>query len=44
MKSEKCCNNCKWYAHFEGVCCNGDSENCADMIDEDSVCDGWELE
>lgn len=22
----KCCATCRWYAEFEGVCCNGDSE------------------
>ena len=24
------CDTCHWYAAFEGVCCNGDSEYCAD--------------
>ncbi len=36
------CNNCKWYAEFEGVCCNGDSEHVADFVDDESVCEVWE--
>lgn len=26
IKQEKCCGTCAWYAEFEGVCCNADSE------------------
>lgn len=25
-EEKKYCCTCKWYAEFEGVCCNGDSE------------------
>lgn len=38
----KCCATCRWYASFEGVCCNGDSLHCADFIDADKVCEEWE--
>lgn len=37
------CKSCKWYAEFEGVCCNGDSEHCADFIDADKSCGEWEI-
>lgn len=37
---EKLCCTCKWYA--DDVCCNGDSENCADFTEPDSFCEGWE--
>lgn len=39
---EKSYSNCKWYEHFNGVCCNGDSEYCADYVDNDHVCTEWE--
>ncbi len=26
------CKKCKWYAEFEGVCTNGDSPFCADIV------------
>ena len=38
----KTCSTCRWYAEFEGVCCNGDSPHCADFIDADKVCEEWE--
>ena len=38
-KRNKMCSNCRWYAEFEGVCCNGDSENRGDMLDENETCD-----
>lgn len=38
----KTCDNCKWYAEFEGVCCNGNSEHCADFVNEDEPCEEWE--
>ena len=38
----KLCLNCKWYAEYEGVCTNGESEYCADFTDDDSWCMGWE--
>lgn len=36
------CKNCKWYAEFEGVCCNGDSEHRADFTSEDFSCKKFE--
>lgn len=36
------CSTCKRYALFEGVCCNGESEYCADFRCLDDTCDKWE--
>lgn len=36
------CKTCRWYATFEGVCCNGDSEHRADFMDMESRCEEWE--
>ena len=36
------CSTCRWYAEFEGVCCNGDSEWRADFRDADQSCNYWE--
>ncbi len=36
------CKNCKWYAEFEGVCCNGDSEYRADFTDKEFCCEEFE--
>lgn len=36
------CSTCRWYAEFEGVCCNGDSEYCADFTDPEDSCEEWE--
>lgn len=33
---------CKWYATYEGVCCNGDSEHCADFTESECCCEFWE--
>lgn len=38
----KCCATCDWYAEFEGVCCNGDSEWRGDFRDNDQGCEHWE--
>lgn len=38
----KTCKNCRWYELFNGVCCNGDSENRADFMESDDYCDKWE--
>lgn len=38
----KRCATCRWYAEFEGVCCNGDSEYRADFTDPESCCEEWE--
>lgn len=40
--SKRCCETCKWYEDFAGVCCNGDSEHCADFVDGSSLCEEWE--
>ncbi len=38
----KCCATCRWYAEFEGACCNGDSEWRGDFRDNDQGCERWE--
>lgn len=38
----KTCPTCRWYAPFEGVCCNGDSEHRADFPDPERGCGEWE--
>lgn len=38
----KCCATCRWYAEFEGACCNGDSEWQGDFRDNDQGCERWE--
>lgn len=35
------CFTCKWYAEFEGVCTNGESEFRADFRCLDDSCDCW---
>lgn len=37
----KCCETCAWYAEFEGVCCNADSEWAADFRCLDDTCTEW---
>ena len=39
--NKKYCCTCKWYAEFEGVCCNADSEWTADFRCLDDTCDCW---
>lgn len=39
---DKCCKTCAWYEDFNGVCCNGWSENRADFTEPEDVCDEWE--
>ena len=41
MKEKKYCCTCKWYAEFEGVCCNADSEWAADFRCLDDTCECW---
>lgn len=41
-KGCKYCCTCKWYAVYEGVCCNGDSEHHADFRCLDDCCECWE--
>ena len=33
------CKTCRWYAAFEGVCCNGDNEHRADFWLKDETCE-----
>lgn len=40
-EDKKYCCTCKWYAEFEGVCCNGDSEYRADFRCLDDTCEYW---
>lgn len=40
----KTCPTCRWYAPYEGVCCNGDSEYRADLTDPDDGCREWEAQ
>ena len=40
--NEKGCASCRWYAPEPSVCCNGDSEHCADFVDEGDGCPDWE--
>lgn len=37
----RCCGNCGWWSEFGGVCCNGDSDERADITDRKHVCGGW---
>lgn len=39
--AKKSCGNCDWYAEFEGVCCNADSEWAADFRCLDDTCPEW---
>lgn len=39
--NKKYCCTCKWYAEFEGVCTNGDSEFRADFRCLDDSCYCW---
>lgn len=39
--TKKYCCTCKWYAEFEGVCTNGDSEFRADFRCLDGTCPEW---
>ena len=42
--TEKSCKTCKWYDDFVEVCCNGESENRAEFMDEFDSCEEWEGE
>ncbi len=37
----KTCSTCDYFEQYSWVCCNGDSENCADFVDEDDCCPHW---
>ena len=41
MSDNNSCFTCEYYSEFDGVCCNADSEHCADFIDGESVCDKY---
>ena len=41
MENKEYCCTCKWYAEFEGVCTNGESEFRADFRCLDDTCDCW---
>ena len=41
MKEKKYCCTCKWYAEFEGVCCNADSKWTADFRCLEDTCEYW---
>lgn len=44
-KQDNLCRNCRWYEQFNGVCCNGDSPNCAGhMLEDYEFCPYWEVE
>lgn len=34
----KTCKTCLWWEPFQGVCFNGDSEHCADFVDNGCEC------
>lgn len=36
------CGTCGYWEDFQGVCFNGDSENCADFTNRDDSCDCWQ--
>ena len=36
------CRSCKWYAMYEGVCCNSDSDHVADFMDKEDWCNEYE--
>lgn len=42
MEEKDYCCTCKWYATYEGVCCNGGSEHRADFRCLDDSCECWE--
>ena len=35
------CKNCDYYAEYEGVCFNAESENCADFVSPNTSCEHW---
>lgn len=38
----KCCDTCRFYEDYIGVCFCGDSPNCADFTDPEDVCPAFE--
>lgn len=39
---KECCETCRSYAEYEGVCCNPESENIADFMCPFECCEEWE--
>lgn len=39
---DKRCENCLWYAAYEGVCCNGESFHAAEFMDRYDGCALWQ--
>ena len=48
MKDEsRCCGSCRWhkpddYYGNDWMCCNAESDNCADWTSYNDSCDQWE--
>ncbi len=43
MGMNKTCTTCEYYSGpFVSVCCNGESEHCADFVGEEDGCERWE--
>ena len=42
IDQDKICRTCHWYAPFEGVCCDCDSEHRADFRVPEDGCPEWE--
>ena len=40
-EADRLCGNCRWYAEFEGVCTNGESEYRADFRESGDTCPQW---
>ena len=40
-KSLRCCKKCRYYS--DSVCCNGNSDHCADFVSKDNHCSYFEL-
>lgn len=43
MNEKHYCSTCKWYAIYEGTCCNGDSQHRADFRTLYDTCEEWEM-
>lgn len=41
MNDNRNCGTCEWYAKFEGVCYNGESEHRIDFVNEEDFCEKW---
>lgn len=36
------CAHCRWYVPFASICCSGDSEHRADIVNPEGSCPLWE--